>query len=685
MTSSAALAIVCLVACGHGGEEVAIATPARLPDRIAPGVPHGGVITHVAITEQGDAALSLDNLGELRLWPSLDGKRPPVPIAAAGVSEVGLGSTGGDLLAALLDQAGAVRLLRLGRDGTVRGHAQLPGDVASVQLVMIDDGVLVVRADESIERYDAAGKLRGRIVPEAGERIGTIAVRAGNAAALIVKPADSSASPNALILSSDGRPAAPIVEHAMTLRWIVLTGELRWGTTVSLASPVLSQTLALAPDHRRIAVIGADKDLLEVIDLEPLPRAHDGPTLAANLNSIVGFTDDDHCAVIGDGVQWWTPPVPVKPETDPWAVQTPSQPSKIGTDMISGAIGDGIGIMGFGPSLALVEPTRLAYLGWKNQAVGTVTALGSRITFTASNTHVIWLDDQLAEIGDTDLSKMPGVLLTVVAWVDAHHAVGEVQVGNKFQVLLIDTDHLDHPATIATFPSIDRLEYQSVVGKLLVISQGQLTRFDLDLEHLTAKALPVLQTPGSLQRVWLLDPARAGGLIAITTNIEPDGQLHLQRYRNNDSGKPVKATTDAPIKGALLAVDATGTTYVNNDGVLVGHREGRADVEVPVGVAIGVTTVSHDTHDVALTQGSLITLVDDHGATRWQRPMWGAIDLMFTSDDRRLIVQTAGGIVALDRKTGERVGSLCGLGFGIQDTAPMVNTFGVSPVCEEVP
>ena len=156
MTSNAALAFVCLVACGHSGEEVAIATPARMPERIAPGVPHGGVITHVAITEQGDAALSLDNLGELRLWPSLDGKRPPVPIAAAGVSEVGLGSTGGDLLAALLDQAGAVRLLRLGRDGTVRGHAQLPGDVASVQLVMIDDGVLVVprgQIDRALRRY----------------------------------------------------------------------------------------------------------------------------------------------------------------------------------------------------------------------------------------------------------------------------------------------------------------------------------------------------------------------------------------------------------------------------------------------------------------------------------------------------------------------------------------------------
>ena len=101
------------------------------------------------------------------------------------------------------------------------------------------------------------------------------------------------------------------------------------------------------------------------------------------------------------------------------------------------------------------------YLGWKNQALGTVTALGSKIAFTASNTHVIWLDDQLTEIGETDLSTMPGVLLMFVAWVDAHHAVGEVQVDNKFLALLIDTDHLDHPTTIATFPSIDRLEYQS--------------------------------------------------------------------------------------------------------------------------------------------------------------------------------------------------------------------------------
>ena len=40
-------------------------TPARAPDRIAKGVPPGGFINTVAVTEQADAALTIDTLNEL--------------------------------------------------------------------------------------------------------------------------------------------------------------------------------------------------------------------------------------------------------------------------------------------------------------------------------------------------------------------------------------------------------------------------------------------------------------------------------------------------------------------------------------------------------------------------------------------------------------------------------------------
>ena len=243
--------------------------------------------------------------------------------------------------------------------------------------------------------------------------------------------------------------------------------------------------------------------------------------------------------------------------------------------------------MGFGPSLASSSRPDSRTSAWKNQAVGTVTALGSRIRSRHEHARDLARRSACRDRRYRPLEDLPGVLLTVVAWVDALSTrSARCRSVTKFQVLLIDTDHLDHPATIATFPSIDRLEYQSVVGKLLVISQGQLTRFDLDLEHLTAKALPVLQTPSSLQRVATLDPARAGGLIPRS----PPTSRRMANFISSAIATTIPASRSRPRpthrSRALLAVDATGTTYVDNDGVLVGHREGRADVEVPVGVAI---------------------------------------------------------------------------------------------------
>ena len=129
-------------------------------------------------------------------------------------TEVGLGSRGEDLLAA------AARSGRRGASVAARPRwhdprsRAAPGGCRVRADRPIDGGVLVVRADESIERYDAAGKLHGRIVPEAGERIGSIAARAGNAAALIATPGRLNLRDAFTV--ERRRPAAPIVARATT-------------------------------------------------------------------------------------------------------------------------------------------------------------------------------------------------------------------------------------------------------------------------------------------------------------------------------------------------------------------------------------------------------------------------------------------------------------------------------------
>src|SRR5688500_18077919 len=139
------LLVVALAGCGRRDEPVLAApAPAAAPkvDPIAKGIPHGGQIAHVAVTEQADAALTFDNVGGVRLWPALDGTRQPVAVSMIAPVELALAHAGNDLLAASLDQAGAIDLLRLGRDGSVRSRVQLPAEVAYEQVIAVDEGVL---------------------------------------------------------------------------------------------------------------------------------------------------------------------------------------------------------------------------------------------------------------------------------------------------------------------------------------------------------------------------------------------------------------------------------------------------------------------------------------------------------------------------------------------------------------
>src|SRR5262245_9986323 len=101
MRASACIGLLALVACGPSegpfarAAEIPIAgAPAAAATRgpedataptvqpIANGVPHGAQIAAVAITDQADAAVTIDQLDGVRLWPTLDGTREPLAIVA---------------------------------------------------------------------------------------------------------------------------------------------------------------------------------------------------------------------------------------------------------------------------------------------------------------------------------------------------------------------------------------------------------------------------------------------------------------------------------------------------------------------------------------------------------------------------------------------------------------------------
>lgn len=624
-------------------------------DPIAPGVTHGASISLVAATEAGDAALTMDGLRDIRLWPSLDGTRPPVPVGVVGARQLALGHAGKNLLAAILGEAGDVLLLQLGLDGSIRGRAQLPGDVPCVQVVVVDRDVLVVRADQSIERYDATAKLRARIVADPGDRIEAIAVRRGRAVVLI-----------------SGRAEGELDGEAGSLRHLLIGENLRWGATVALPTPVAADVLALSPDGRRIAVENDRAHELQVIELSTRAPVGDAVKLASN-NVAFGFTDDDHVAMLSPDVRWWHAPFqdagtePVVPDI---------------SDMLGGAIGDGVAIAGRGASLVLARQDSTHYLGWTVPAFGTVSAVDSQIMMAVWDTS-IWLDGALRPTSKRDYTG-----LHTPFWVGPHHAVVE----KSGMLELVDLDHSDKPVELGK-GSTRWVFYEPALDQLAVyLSNGTVDRYTLDLEHTTAMRLaplgvsPYFSSEGA-PRIELLDPSRTGGILAIARyyghEVHQGDRTNIAIYRDAGTGDATIWPVRELIVADTFAVDSTGAMYVRDKatGPLVVRRDGKPDVKLPDLTASEIVP-SHDGKRFATLRDHEVAMFDASGTEVWRQAIWNAKHVVISSDDRHVIVASAGGLLSFDATTGARVGAACSFDFGLHEQPILVNALQAVPVCE---
>src|SRR5688572_5947309 len=142
--------------------------PRRLSTARPRGVPHGGQIDQLVLTQDGTAALTRDNTGGVRLWARLDGTAQPVPIPIRAPAQMSLARAGDKLTAAMIDSAGGTHFLRLGERGDTTELSSLPpGHASEVALLPGGKGALVLHVDRSIELVDTA---TGMLVARAARR-----------------------------------------------------------------------------------------------------------------------------------------------------------------------------------------------------------------------------------------------------------------------------------------------------------------------------------------------------------------------------------------------------------------------------------------------------------------------------------------------------------------------------------
>lgn len=668
-----AIVLVLVAACGSrkdaavgeraspGGATAARPRPLRPPDPIAKGLPHSATIERIAATEQGDAALSADANDGLRLWPTLDGTRPPVAIPSPSPAEqLALFHDGQDLIACVLDTAGGVTLLRLALDGTILSRAQLMGESAFVEIVAVDNQLLARTADHALELYGADGDPRGRVMAGPGERITDLASRRGRAAAVIAT-----------------------AEGGAMLRWIAAGAHLAWETPLSLPVLPRDNMFAIAPGKRRIAFVASESFELQVFDLGTVPVLVPGPLVpVTQSHTSLGFVDDDTLGIGGAPTLWWSARPPV-PKVDPWAVP----PSSSALFTMAAAIADGRMIGGAATSLALVDPSRTHYLGYKDVAQNGTLNVGENIVTTPNGTKFTWFDDHLRTTRTIDITPLresgePWLYGTAVG---SHHVLTQGVRDGETVLDLIDASAPLKRIPIGRFDGIDR---QEVAGNMLAVTKGRtVRRFRIDFATSTAEELrPALTLPlATTNWTRVFDPAKADGLIALAAGWDSESSEHGSLYAYRQVGTKIERTKVKPFDATLINADPSGRVLAWDGTVpalLVVHG---TTVERRVPATRGLMAMAMDpaAQRIAMREDSDIVIRDRAGVEQWRTTLWGASQLGFTADGARLVVAGPGGYVAFDAASGERVARECAWNFGLYDTIPDASSMSSASVCED--
>ena len=683
--------LVVVAACGGGAEPAppptgtrgagsAIAVPAAEPPPVPPSTGmHGSAIDVLAITDAGDAAVTADGEGALRLWLTLDGTREPVGVPGAPPHALDLARDGDGFLIANHDEARGLELVRLDARGAVRARVRLAAEPAIEQVELTPSGAVVLRADQAIELLDTSGVQLARLVPEPRTRIAAIVGRAGRVLAILV----------------DGRK--------VRVRWLELgAATAAWGARSPEIALDLTRPIALSPDHRWL--LGARPDALHTPALVDLATGQGTETLVCttpaelelhrttvidvgipgideSTPTPLGFVDASTIACTTSGrIVWWKAdgtPMPVADEVLHPGVSEPG-------------IGGGRMIGAAGSQLAVFEPAAQHYLGYAFHAISHLRIAPAGVLIRTGDQAPLLLGDDLREKARYALPR--GEL----AWTDLL-PIDERYVlrmssrkqmadpwGTTYAITVFD---MERGAVHQELPNLAQevtLAYEPAT-RLLATSDGAsnlLLRYD-PARHAFTERFEVHE-PVPLRGVHLLDPALSGGVVALTIEERHDGVTIGELHADDLHGTAIRTRRTYAIPGELRAIDRSGRVYAQGaaDPAVVVYTRGTLFARLS-GLGGMQLHPSPDATHVAGFRDGKARLVAVDGKVMWDVALWGSAELAWTTTGE-LIVRYGAALAKLDRATGTLRERQCGWGFGIADQ-PFADGTDLSMVCDVSP
>lgn len=665
-----------------GGAAVAATVDASQPAPPAtvgapPGVPHMAPIAAAVLARRGDAALSIDAAGEVRLWTALDGSAAPRRVTASGLVDPRVERAGDVILVGGVLPGGVGYLGRYRATGgpptevTVDGA---DGDVIAVVPTVDAGAAVVARADQVLELVDGDGRRRDR-VELAHERLRGLTASGPAAVVAVLRRAD---------------------DRFVARRYRVRGARLIADADVLLPhAPVDGAPLAMSPDDRRLATFhhvepepppaGADPakrlpgappppppspvvnvqvvDLATAVDVTPAAlRGHVFDTA-----SQLGFSSADRLRV-GDGAGGVV--AAALDSADPLT-------SSVGVGIGPVAIADGVVIGSQGSALAIQrDGAAPVYLGYRlsQPRWSALSASGRQLAVVGDEPFAVV--DTLDGSAPERTVPLTGIAPSFVAFLD-----------DERLIVLDPAGHLEVHA-IAT-------------GALLAaVTVG-----------------PTAVAALHPRRTWLFGLQDAGGLWAVRLAVTGDRPLgapivigdrssFLAVVDDGHADGPVVATlvggrieayTEARLTGAPAdkrkrkppAVSVSGNAdEVGHFYGLLGqtvHATDLAGTARPIAIGVDTGNLSALPDGGALVSTAAaggLTAYGLDGRVRWSVAIGPTLQRVAASADRRLLaLATAGGIAIVDAASGENLAARCAWRFGAWSDAPTDIPFGTINLC----
>jgi hypothetical protein len=640
------------------------AAPAGAPVAAA----HGAEIVALGVTADGGAVASADRLGGIRLWTALDGTREPVVIRGAAPRAITLARDDGGFAIGTLDAAGGVHVTRVSAHGAVRGRTTV-GERPAVEIDSTSEGLLILRADQTVELVAPTGAILARLVPEPGTHIAEILVRGSRVLALVEQ------------------------DNRLYGRWILLDRGVRWGASTPRLRSKIGHAV-LSPDGTRLAVTRPGVLRPALIDLATgaaLPAALCVPRDWTHERSVelellqgdsapvpLGFLTDTvvACSLMGS-LRWWSTAT---------AQDEPTSFGSVGIARVPVAMSDTALILGAGPSLGLVSPARARYVGYAMHDVGDARVAPGGVLAIGRDQQALVLGGDLRERARLDVGRGQ------IDWTDA------VLVDDRHALVAV-RDRRSHQETIqiAVFDGVTRshrqvlpydvrelaLSYEPAT-RLLALSDGPgalLVRFD-PASHMFGPPMR-LASAISATRLVAIDPGPGPGIAALAIDQLAGGVLVGEIHHDDlTPGAQLRPRATYRVPGVLRAVDRAGRLYMRTpaDGEdVVVYTRGVAGARLP-GVGALELRPSGDGSLIAAFRAPRLVLLDADGSVRWDTAHWGIAEVGWLATGE-LIARLPSAIARVELATGGLAERRCGLAFGVSEQ-PFEDGRAEASVCE---